>query len=199
MTTSTTPFVDITAAERRPMRVCAYVELPFEAVVERLGQPQADDLLAAALHAAAGHGPADLEVEVHELEVVARRMARVRVSWRPRRPGREARSGTLLILAVQSGADPLTELLIDLVVEGSKAPGTAAAVRRFLNELERRLVGSWRPSPGLARVWSPDAGVPRRSGAFPVGTQVGDTRPRRRLPNRPSGRAQGDERACRRG
>ena len=131
--------VDLTEAERRPMRVCAYVELPFEAVVDRLERASGQELLAAAIRRAAGMDAAGLELRSSGLEVLARGTARVGLSWRVTAGTGEVRSGTLSLLAVQGGNEPLTELLVDLSVRPSSAAHAAGIVRRLLTDLERHL------------------------------------------------------------
>lgn len=129
--------IDLTD-ERRPMRVCAYVELPFEAVLERF-LPAPGYIVSVVASRALGAEAEALGLSAHDLEIVSRWVARLRLSWRAADSTSELRSATLSLLAVQSGHDALTELLVDVPVGVATARHAAEVVQRLLAELDNEL------------------------------------------------------------
>lgn len=145
MATTTRPVseqVDLVADKRRPMRVCAYVDLPFEEVVARLGASSAREMLAPAVHAALGLDDDDVRLDTHGLALVAGGVARLTLSWRTDEATAGSGAATVSVLSVQRGHDALTEILVEVPVEVATAPLAAAAVRRFLAELDNQLTAA---------------------------------------------------------
>lgn len=133
------PLIDLTREERRSLRLCSYVELPFDAVVDQLGQAPVGDVFASSILAPLERDPGRLDLWADDVELVARGVARVRVSWKVPGTSDAARTATVSVLAVRTGRDPLTELLLDVPVAPSAAARGALAARAFLTALDGHL------------------------------------------------------------
>ena len=132
---------DITAPERS-LHLSGYVDRAFDAVVEVFRGSEIDELMTAAL--AAATGPAGGEIVLHgqQPEAVSVSTERVVVGWRLEGADGTTSEGmaTISLLVVQSGHDPVTEVLLTLSVPDEGATWIAPALRRFLDELTGRLV-----------------------------------------------------------
>jgi len=134
----------VTTMQRRTMRVCDYVELPFETVSDLLRAPELADQLVAALAVALGIDVDEATVSAGELEGVTDGVSRLHVTWRT--AGHDG-EGTILLLALQTGRDSITELLATVAVRDEGAPEAAAATRRFLEHLVDDLARAGRQMP----------------------------------------------------
>lgn len=118
----------------------AYIDLAMTDVVSFFTDPGADAVLAATIQDVLA--PADELVSVHAEPTLwaSSGNLRVAVDWRIRAPSGEVRDGkaTISLLVVQSGDDPVTELLVSLPVHHEREL-TTAAVRRILDGLTDRL------------------------------------------------------------
>ncbi len=147
----------------RTMRVCEYVDVPFDRVAAALEAPDLDDVMTSALQAAVGAEAGRVTMRTSSCERVGERLARVQASWwavDADQAGDAARgSGTLLALVVQSGCEPVTELLATVTVTDGSASRAAAVTRRFLEEVAAALV----PAPPTSLPKSrTEPTVPRR-------------------------------------
>lgn len=146
MTVDTTapPLTDMTRRRPRTMRVCDYVDLPFEEVTRQLARPGAIGLLAASLRAALGADAGSVTVRASSPEMVGHAVAQIKVRWQAvDHGGGEAHgSGTLTVLVVQSGRDAVTELLVTVPVADEVAGTAASVTHRFLGEVSARLVAA---------------------------------------------------------
>ena len=129
------------SVHRRTMRVRDSIALPIERVKQCLAAPGVDEHLREALAAAVGGNAGQAVVETRAVEVLAERLARVHLSWRITDRSRRdlAGEGSIVLFAVQTGSAAVTEVVATLVVDEEVAPETAAATRRFLDELTTRL------------------------------------------------------------
>jgi hypothetical protein len=128
----------------RTMRVCDYVDLPFETVSDLLRAPELEDQLVAALAVALGIDVDEATVSAGELEAVTDGVSRLHVTWQT--AGHDG-EGTILLLALQTGRDSITELLATVAVRDERAPEAAAATRRFLEHLVAELAHAGRQLP----------------------------------------------------
>ena len=143
-------------AMQRAMSVPGYVEARLEDVLDAFADRST--IVALLDEATAKSFSAALAAEVRSAtpEPIAARSARVKLLWRYTDPRAGDRSGDadLQLLTVQSGNDPLTELLVTISVDSSAAPAFAPAIHRFVDELADLLAR--RPT---------DASPPRRGGS----------------------------------
>ncbi|MFZ6004008.1 MAG: hypothetical protein ACOYXM_08755 [Actinomycetota bacterium] len=118
----------------------AYIDLSMDDVVSFFTDPGADAVLAATIQDVLA--AADELVSVHAEPTLwaSSGNLRVAVCWRVRGPSGDVRDGTATIslLVVQSGDDPITELLVSLPVQHEREL-TTATVRRILDGLTSRL------------------------------------------------------------
>jgi hypothetical protein len=121
------------AVATRPLGVCGYVERGLPEVVERLSAPGAATQVASALAPTLHAGAGDIVVDLRGPVLVSDRVAHLHLAW----AAADGRNGRfkLSVLAVRSGRDALTELLVSVPVDETTAVGTAVAARHFLDEL----------------------------------------------------------------
>jgi hypothetical protein len=119
----------------RALGVCGYVERPFPEVVDAFASPATTARIAAALGAMLDSE--DLVVDLRGPVVVSARAARVYLTWdRPDRDGPRGEA-TLSVLAVRSGREALTELLLSVPADSEAAESSGA--REFLDRLAAAL------------------------------------------------------------
>ena len=109
----------MTTMQLRTIRVCDYVDLPFETVSDLLRAPELEDQLLAALSVALGIDVDEATVSADELEAVTDGVSRLHVTWRT---GGHDGEGTILLLALQTGRDSITELLATVAVPRRARP-----------------------------------------------------------------------------
>jgi hypothetical protein len=126
----------------RMMRVCDYIALPYDTVVGLLDASDGRLYLEDALAAALGGDRSKTTVSAWSPARVARRMTQVHVSWHiSDLDGRDvAGDGVLLVLGLQTGREPLTELIATIAVEDELSATASATARRFLDDLTARLL-----------------------------------------------------------
>ena len=125
----------------RPMSVPGYVEVAFEDVLDAFAQADTiAELLDAAVVGAFPPGSI-VRLRASAPEHLTKWSARVKLAWHfvdPRGHGFDG-DATIQVLVLQSGNEPLTELLLTVTVDDQYATALADAVHRFLDELVRRL------------------------------------------------------------
>ena len=123
------------------MSIPGYVEVAFDDVVGAFSRKdEITELLDAAVSGVFPPGSI-VRLRASEPQHLSHWSARVKLAWQfvdPRgRPfGGDA---TVHLLVLQSGSDPMTELLLTMTVDDQYATAVAHAVHRFLDELVRRL------------------------------------------------------------
>lgn len=127
----------------RTASVSAYVNLPIVDVVARFSDPGIDGLLMSTMRNSvrdAGLGDV-LSVHAWPTVWVATGTVRVNLTWRLRGVrGRVTEgSATIALLTVQSGREPITELLATVPVGDGDLRVVTDATHRLLDELTRRL------------------------------------------------------------
>ena len=128
-------------ATTRTLHLCDYVNLSLDDVIGLFARPDMEELLASSLRKAMGSAGERMSLRASGAEQLSDATARLFVDWRTTdRDGTPyAGSATISLLVVQTGADPITELLVALPVDQEVAPWVAAATRRFLDEVITRL------------------------------------------------------------
>ena len=126
------------------MRVCDYVDLPFEVVTAMFEAPDIDDVLAVALRSAVGTDAREVTISTSPPQRLGDGVARVEATWRTvEATGREsAGHGSLLALVVQSGREAVTEILVTVAVPKDVSPRAAGVTRRFLAEVTASLAAA---------------------------------------------------------
>ena len=129
------------SATTRTLHLCGYVNLSLEDVLGLFARPDMEELLASSLRKAMGSAGERMSLRASGAEQLSDATARLFVDWRTTdRDGRAYEgSATISLLVVQTGVDPITELLVALPVDEEVAPWVAAATRRFLDEVITRL------------------------------------------------------------
>ena len=117
----------------------AYVDRPFRAVVDELRRPDAVMLLAEVGAEALGRG-ARVEVAAGLPIVESFGHAMVPLSWTVTWPSGRSEDGVgaLSVLVVQSGREPVTELLIAVPLTERTRPRVLSVTRRLLDLLADR-------------------------------------------------------------
>ena len=128
----------------RTMSIPGYVEIAFEDV---LGAFADEATIAALLDAAVvdAFPPGSIvRLRASAPLHLTRWSARVKVVWNFVDPRGHAFDGdaTIHLLVLQSGNEPLTELLLAMTIDDTYAHAVATAVHRFLDELVARLTRS---------------------------------------------------------
>lgn len=129
----------------RTSSLSAYVALPLPAVLARFSDPCIDGLLMAAMRRSLGQAGLGEVLSAHAWPSVwvSTGHVRVQVTWRIRGADSHVREGnaTISLLTVQSGHDPITELLVTLPVTDDDDGLAAGETKKILDELTRRLEG----------------------------------------------------------
>lgn len=130
---------------RRPIRLSGYLDLRMEDVIDACAPTAGiDQLLAAAFAAALPPGGPVVTVDALPPTWVSGDNASIPLSWRVHEDGVLVALGTasLSVLRVQSGHDPLTELLLTVDVAEPAAAAVAPVLRQVVDDvssvLERR-------------------------------------------------------------
>lgn len=127
----------------RLVRVVDCVDLSLGDVMAVFDRPQIDEMLEATMVDATGADPAPLRLHVHadRPERLTAYAARVRVTWRAIRASEPRHEGgaSLVLRVLQSGSEPMTELVITHEVQSDTARETANTMRRALEALTDRL------------------------------------------------------------
>lgn len=128
-------------ATTRTLHLCGYVNLSLDDVFGLFDRPDVEELLASSLRKAMGSTGERMSLTASGTEQLSDTSARVFVHWRSTdREGQTYEGGaTISLMVVQSGADPITELLVALPVDERVAAWVAAATRRFLDDVTARL------------------------------------------------------------
>ena len=128
----------------RPMSVPGYVEVAFDDVLAVFANEQTiGGLLDVAVVDAFPPGSI-VRLQASPPEHLTKWSARVKLAWQfiDGRGRPFDGDATIQILVLQSGNEPLTELLLTLTVDDQYAMAVADAVHRFLDELAGRLSGT---------------------------------------------------------
>ena len=132
--------IDLRPPVTRTLRISAYVDRALDEVVEIFARPGIDAMLAAAVQTALGSADARATVHAAKPVWVTAGHASVAVTWRV--VGRSGRANdgkaSIALLMVQSGHDPMTELLVALTVAGDD-PVASAKTHGVLDEITRLL------------------------------------------------------------
>ena len=141
------------ATNEHTMRLGAYVGLPLDDVIERFGRPDMDEVLTHTWAAALDGRSDRMDLRTSAPERLAANDARVKVRWElADQAGRTSEgSASIQLLVVQSGREPLTEVLATLTVGEDVARPVAGAVRRFLDLLTDRLASEADAQPPTPR------------------------------------------------
>lgn len=125
----------------RWVRVSGYVAMGFDSAIERFADPSIDGVLEAALARAVGLPPSSLQVRGTAPVRVSSSNAYFGLVWRIDRDGRAPRRGTgsIALLRVQSGHDPITEVLVSVRTDEGEARRVATSLHRFVDDLLARL------------------------------------------------------------
>lgn len=132
----------MTPSPRHTIHLSSYVPLPMDEVFDAFaGWPNIDGLLTDAARRAVGEDGPYIPVHATEPVLVSDGHARVRVSWTVTTPrGRLAEGHAVVaLLRVQSGRDPMTEVLMTVDVAESAAAEVAPVLHRVLDEVTDRL------------------------------------------------------------
>lgn len=123
------------------MRLSAYLDLALDDVIDLFARPEIDELLGSAIRAASGSTNARVTMDASGPVRVSASNAWVAVTWRVISEAGHVSEGRARIsfLMVQSGHEPMTELLVALTVGDEVAGPVAAVAHRFLDELTSRL------------------------------------------------------------
>jgi hypothetical protein len=128
----------------RTVTVPGYVEVGFDDVVDAFAREALiADLLDQATVDAFPAGSI-VRLQAGTPQTLTRTSARVKLTWQFIDPRSHPFEGdaTIQLLVLQSGKDPLTELLLTVTIDDAYAHGVATAVRRFLDDLSTRLAGA---------------------------------------------------------
>lgn len=125
----------------RTMRLADYVERGLADVVAAFERPDVDGALAAAMRAALGLTEEPIAVRTTEPVYIAAGSALVSVSWSYVDPTGLEHQGcaSLQMLVIQSGSEPMTELLVTMAVDQERATEVATVAHRLLDDLTRYL------------------------------------------------------------
>jgi hypothetical protein len=127
-------------SRKRLVGVSDYVAQRFTTVSDALGQPDGGGLLTTALTAALEPHRLEFTLESAPLETIGRAVARRRITCRAMdQTDVESVHGSITVLAVNSGKDPITEVLVTARVDAAFAREAAAAARRFLEQLTSQI------------------------------------------------------------
>jgi hypothetical protein len=130
-----------TPASERTLHLSSYVDRAFDDVVERFRRPGIDELLDSSIAVAVGGSQPGAVLRASSPQTVSHATARVPVDWRFSGAGGGIAegAGVISLLVVQSGRDPVTEVLVTVAVPDEAAHRVAPVLRRFLDELAARL------------------------------------------------------------
>lgn len=136
-----TETADPTTESHRPMRVSGYLEQPIGEVIMAFSRAGIDELVADALAGALGVDVVQIDVHSTNPVVISAGNADVHLRWRVTSESGEQRDGaaTIGLLVVQSGQDPVTELLVALSVSDQDASPVSSSAHRFVDGLIARL------------------------------------------------------------
>lgn len=132
-----------TRTEDRTASVNAYVNLPIVDVVAQFSDPGIDGMLMSTMRRVIGTTGLGDVLSVHAWPTVwvATGSVRVNVTWRTRGADGRTTDGaaTISLLTVQSGGEPITELLARLPVGDGDPRAATDTARRLLDELTLRM------------------------------------------------------------
>ena len=134
---------------RHTIRMSAYVDLAVDDVLEVLDTwAGLDAVLAEAVRTAVADAGPGGAVEASAVTRVTEVQARLTVSWSVLTPRGERAEGhaDVALLRVQSGREPMTELLLTVDVASAAAGEVAPVLRRVLDDVADRLVAARRSS-----------------------------------------------------
>jgi hypothetical protein len=123
-----------------------YVALSLADILEVFDRGEMEGIIASSVVAALGEGAPELVVATADPEVVSGIAARVNVLWSLEGDGQDGDAGSAVVtlLVVQSGDEPLTELLLTLPQTGGPVELPPGTLRRLLDEVTRRLLATAR-------------------------------------------------------
>lgn len=126
----------------RTMSLATSAAMPFDEVMGVFDQPAVDALLEAAVATAFRGSEVAIDVHASDLERFAHRSARLSLEWHLTDKSRVDRRGvaSLQLFVLQSGSEPITELVLTLAVEDEHAHAVAGLLHDFLDELSDRLL-----------------------------------------------------------
>ena len=130
--------------ERRTIHLSSYVALGIDDVLDALSSPaHVERLLRTPIRAVLGGDADSLELNVGEVVRVSAGNASVSVSWSSRGANERLVAGRaeVAILVVQSGRDPLTELLLRIDVAAAHHRAVASALHDILDGVTDQLAG----------------------------------------------------------
>jgi hypothetical protein len=124
----------------RQLRVCEYVDRSLPELMTALASDDIEKTLAQALAKAVAVDGDHVTVKTTPPVVISAINAELTVAWRVDF-GTFEREGSAKVdlLVVQSGQEPLTEVLVTTSVTDREAEAVASATHRFLDELTLRL------------------------------------------------------------
>ncbi len=141
MATTPAEAIELVPSAEHSMRLSAYLDLALDDVVALFARPEIDEILGSAIRAASGTTDARVTMDAAAPVRVSASNAWMPVTWRvTSQEGRVSEGkATIFLLMVQSGHEPVTELLAALTVGDEVAGPIAATAHRFLDELTDRL------------------------------------------------------------
>jgi hypothetical protein len=127
---------DTVTTTTRPMRVCGYIDRALPDLMAALASDGIEDTLARALAEAVAVDIDHVTVTTTQPVAISASTAEVTATWevsfsRSRRQG----SAKVDLLMVQSGHEPVTEVLVTMSVIDGEAEAAASATHRFLDQL----------------------------------------------------------------
>lgn len=131
------------------IRLSAYVDLGLDDTLDVLATwPGLEAVVSDAVRAAVDDTGPTVEVETSEILRVSDAQARLTVSWSVVTPRGETAGShaEVALLRVQSGREPMTELLLRVDVASAAVPEVAPVLRRVLDDVADRLVVAERSS-----------------------------------------------------
>lgn len=126
---------------KRTMRLADYVERGLAEVVAAFERPDVDEVLGSAMRAALALTDEPIAVRTTEPVFVAAGSAWVSVTWAyvDSVGSEHEASASLRMLVIQSGREPMTELLVTMTVDQARAAEIATVVHGLLDHFTRYL------------------------------------------------------------
>jgi hypothetical protein len=122
------------------LHLSGYVDLALADVLRLFSRPGIDEVFRSSADAVLGGAGPSLSLHVSQPEQFSVGTARATATWR--RVGASVEDGgsaQVSLLMVQSGHDPMTEILVKVTVSEDAVAEAAAVTRRLLDEITNRL------------------------------------------------------------